>query len=169
MPGNKVTNWFKKLRAPFSRLKNKLNHQNIALAASAPDLQTGSPLRVNLDNRRAQSDIAPSEQDPADAGGLQGGGELVQQDTGDTSTVPVDAKKHSSAMSKSTGKKEATLQWADKGLGLVKELSSFIPVPGIGTVIGAVSKCIEAYLVSIKLLICVFGEPEIELSFAASI
>ncbi|KAK7435418.1 hypothetical protein VKT23_019680 [Stygiomarasmius scandens] len=160
MPGFKAK-FSQLLHTPISRMKNKKDKANIATTTSLSDFSMNPALEVGSVDTRPHSAIGQfTGQGSADMESPEGDlrdqthGQnqfatstsiQIQQDTEGTSSEPVNTQKNS-ALPKSSGKVETALQWTNKGLGLVKELSEFIPVPGIGTAIGAVSKCIQVYL-----------------------
>ncbi|KAK7447363.1 hypothetical protein VKT23_014073 [Stygiomarasmius scandens] len=172
MPSSKnPKEWLlKKLKAPVSRLRNKKNTPNISVSASAPDLQMspqqGSSFAVNDDPR--PSDIGLPDQTPSgpdtpvvpDDTHIQNQNQAqtsasmaeppnVQQQDQDqnmeTGSEVVSADE-TSAEKKPSGQGKTAFQLTAKSLGILKEFSDFIPVPGIGAAIGSVKKCIEVYL-----------------------
>ncbi|KAK7441580.1 hypothetical protein VKT23_016572 [Stygiomarasmius scandens] len=172
MPSSKnPKKWLlKKLKAPVSRLRNKKNTPNISVSASAPDLQMGfqqgNSFAVNNDPR--PSDIGLPDQNPSGAdtpvatedtqiqnqnqaqtlASMAEPWNVQQQDQDqnmETSSEAVSADETSAEM-KPPGKGKTAFQLTAKSLGILKEFSDFIPVPGIGAGIGSVKKCIEVYL-----------------------
>ncbi|KAK7441572.1 hypothetical protein VKT23_016565 [Stygiomarasmius scandens] len=168
MPSSGTKDWFKKLKAPFSRSKNKKNTPNIAITASAsvPDFQQAN-LQLGSSSIGRHLDVGSSlEQVPSAVAGTVVDTQ-VQDQTQTQSSVPianvlntsqiehgqgtssaVNVKVTSSTEPSSSGKKETVLKLTDNSLTFLKEFAEFIPVPGIGAALGAVSKCIQTYLVS---------------------
>ncbi|KAK7458795.1 hypothetical protein VKT23_009801 [Stygiomarasmius scandens] len=170
MPSSKnIKDWLlKKLKAPFSRLRNKKNTPNISISASVPNLQMGlqqdSTFAVN-DNPRpsdtelpgqnpsgAETPVVPDDTQVQNQSQAQTFASMVDphnvqqqdQDMG-TGSEAINADE-TLAEKKPSGKGKTAFQLTAKSLGILKEFSDFIPVPGIGAAIGSVKKCIEVYL-----------------------
>ncbi|KAK7433915.1 hypothetical protein VKT23_020489 [Stygiomarasmius scandens] len=156
----------KKLKAPFSRLKSKKNTPNILVSASAPDLlglpqstvNNPRPSDIELYDQNpsgAETPVAPEDTQVQNQNQAQTSASMAeppnvqQQDQNqnmETGSEAVNADE-TPAEKEPSGKGKTAFQLTAKSLGILKEFSDFIPVPGIGAAIGSIKKCIEVYLV----------------------